>query len=85
MPESTELYSVAILASIKLAYVGSFSIFAASLRPQVFSPSTIAVFGADTPRVSTPDATLTRPSTMYGITKVHQELLGAYYADRCER
>ncbi|MDO5016709.1 MAG: L-threonine 3-dehydrogenase [Eubacteriales bacterium] len=49
---------------------------------QVFTPSSIAVFGADTPKDNTPQDTLQRPSTMYGVTKVSGELLCDYYHTR---
>lgn len=47
---------------------------------RVMLPSTIAVFGPETPKVSTPQKTITRPRTMYGITKITGELLGSYYS-----
>lgn len=45
----------------------------------VFVPSSIGAFGVDTPKDRTPQDTLQRPSTMYGVTKVAGELLCDYY------
>jgi nucleoside-diphosphate-sugar epimerase len=51
-------------------------------RCAVFTPSSIGVFGPDTPKDPTPQDTLMRPRTMYGITKVAGELLCDYYHTR---
>jgi nucleoside-diphosphate-sugar epimerase len=45
----------------------------------LFAPSSIAVFGPDTPRDPAPQDTVQRPRTMYGVTKVAGELLCDYY------
>ncbi|CAE1152451.1 TDH [Acanthosepion pharaonis] len=46
---------------------------------RLFFPSTIGAFGPDSPRNPTPDLTIQRPRTIYGVSKVHGELLGEYY------
>jgi nucleoside-diphosphate-sugar epimerase len=48
----------------------------------VFTPSSIAAFGPGTPRDPTPQRTVQRPTTMYGVTKVAGELLCDYYFHR---
>lgn len=45
----------------------------------VFTPSSIAAFGPSTPKDKTPQDTIQRPTTMYGVTKVAGELLCDYY------
>ena len=45
----------------------------------VFTPSSIGSFGVDTPHDNTPQDTIQRPRTIYGISKVTTELLSDYY------
>lgn len=49
---------------------------------RVFTPSSIGVFGPTTPLNDTPQDTIQRPNTMYGVTKVAGELLCDYYFKR---
>ena len=46
---------------------------------RVMVPSSIAAFGPETPKLNTPQETVLRPTTMYGLTKVAGELLCDYY------
>ncbi len=48
-------------------------------RCRLFWPSSIAVFGPETPGDKTPQDTVMRPTTIYGVTKVAGELLSDYY------
>ncbi len=45
----------------------------------LFTPSSIGAFGLSSPRVRTPQDTLMRPNTIYGVCKVTGELLSDYY------
>ena len=51
---------------------------------RVFCPSSIAVFGPETPKEKTPQETVLRPRTMYGVTKVAGEMLCDYYFRKFE-
>jgi nucleoside-diphosphate-sugar epimerase len=51
-------------------------------RCSVFFPSSIGAFGPGTPKDHTPQDTVQRPTTMYGVTKVAGELLCDYYFQR---
>jgi threonine 3-dehydrogenase len=48
-------------------------------RVSLFIPSSIAAFGPTSPLVRTPDLTVQRPRTIYGVGKVYAELLGEYF------
>lgn len=48
----------------------------------VFTPSSIGSFGLSTPHVMTPQDTIQRPRTMYGVTKVTTELVSDYYHNK---
>jgi nucleoside-diphosphate-sugar epimerase len=46
---------------------------------KIFWPSSIAVFGPSTPRINTPQCTVTEPTTIYGISKLAGERWCEYY------
>lgn len=48
-------------------------------KSTLFAPSSIAAFGPNSPKDLTPQDTIQRPNTMYGVTKVAGELLADYY------
>ncbi|MEH7072685.1 L-threonine 3-dehydrogenase [Neobacillus drentensis] len=52
---------------------------ARELKAQFFTPSSIGAFGPSTPKDNTPQDTIMRPTTMYGVNKVAGELLSDYY------
>ena len=52
---------------------------ARELKFALFTPSSIGAFGLSTPHDNTPQDTIQRPNSMYGVTKVSGELLCDYY------
>jgi len=66
----------------KVNFLGTYNILEAGRNldlEKVIYPSSIAAFGPDTPKDNTPNETILRPTTIYGISKVSNELLGNYY------
>ena len=65
----------------KIGMGGLFNVLevAREMGRAVFTPSSIGVFGNNTPKDKTPQDTIRNPRTMYGVTKVTTELLSDYY------
>jgi nucleoside-diphosphate-sugar epimerase len=68
----------------KIGMDGLFNVLeiANEMHCAVFTPSSIGAFGNNTPKNKTPQDTIQRPQTMYGVTKVAGELLSDYYFKR---
>lgn len=82
----SSLLSALAEANRPLAYAvnftGSFNILEASLAngvKRVNLPSSIAVFGPDAPPINTPNDVSLNPTSLYGVSKVYGETMGAYY------
>ncbi len=52
---------------------------AKKLGAMIYCPSTLAVYGPDAQKTRTPLNAALHPTSIYGVTKVENELLGAYY------
>ena len=65
----------------KIGMGGLFNVLevAREMNCAVFTPSSIGVFGNNTPKDKTPQDTIRNPRTMYGVTQVSGELLSDYY------
>lgn len=85
------IYNLAALLSVvaeskpllawKIGIDGLFNVLeiAKEHKCSVFTPSSIGSFGLSTPHTKTPQDTVQRPRTMYGVSKVTTELLSDYY------
>jgi nucleoside-diphosphate-sugar epimerase len=49
---------------------------------QIICPSSIAIFGPESPKDATPQETIVLPKTMYGVSKASGELLCDYYVEK---
>ena len=82
----SSLLSALAEANRPLAYAvnftGAFNVLEASLAngvKRVNLPSSIAVFGPDAPSTNTPNDVSLNPTSLYGVSKVYGEIMGAYY------
>lgn len=74
--------NVPLALSVNVTGMQNILELAKQYKLKVFIPSTIGAFGPESPRNPTPDLTIQRPKTIYGVTKVYAELLGEYYAKK---
>jgi len=68
--------------AFKVNVTGSYNVLEVGRKynlNRVIIPSSIGVFGPEVPRKNAPNETVLRPTSMYGVTKVTDELLGNYY------
>lgn len=71
--------------AFKINVMGTFNVLEVGLQynlERVIIPSSIGVFGPEVPRKQAPNETILRPTSMYGVTKVTDELLGNYYFNK---
>jgi nucleoside-diphosphate-sugar epimerase len=81
------LSAIAEMAPLKAWHINMDGLFyvleaARTHRCGVFFPSSIGAFGPTTPLDNTPQDTIQRPNTMYGVSKVAGELLCDYFFKR---
>ncbi|RJR29558.1 MAG: NAD-dependent epimerase/dehydratase family protein [Candidatus Latescibacterota bacterium] len=81
------LSAIAEMAPLKAWHINMDGLFyvleaARTHRCAVFFPSSIGAFGPTTPLDNTPQDTIQRPNTMYGVSKVAGELLCDYFFKR---
>ncbi|KAM9783034.1 LOW QUALITY PROTEIN: L-threonine dehydrogenase [Neosynchiropus ocellatus] len=74
--------NVALARSVNITGLHNILDIAAEHGLRLFVPSTIGAFGPTSPRNPTPDLCVQRPRTIYGVSKVHAELMGEYYHHR---
>ncbi|XP_078256262.1 L-threonine dehydrogenase [Rhinoraja longicauda] len=71
--------NVPLARSVNITGLHNILDIAAEHNLRLFVPSTIGAFGPTSPRNPTPDLCVQRPRTIYGVSKVHAELMGEYY------
>ncbi|KPP76090.1 L-threonine 3-dehydrogenase, mitochondrial-like [Scleropages formosus] len=68
--------NVSLARSVNITGLHNILDIAAEHGLRLFVPSTIGAFGPSSPRNPTPDLCVQRPRTIYGVSKVHAELMG---------